>query len=110
LTPVTGRGPELSSLVPGKGFLTYKERGFMKRSKTNWTKLRRIKDSEIDLSDNPELGEEFFKRAVVRLPPKKVSVSIRLDEKVLAWFKKQGKGYQTRINEILKMYMKAKAA
>lgn len=37
-------------------------------------------------------------------------VSIRLDEEVLNWFKKSGKGYQTKINEILKMYMRAKAA
>jgi uncharacterized protein (DUF4415 family) len=37
-------------------------------------------------------------------------VSIRIDEDVLAWFKSQGKGYQTKINEILKTYMRAKAA
>ena len=82
----------------------------MKPSKTRWAKLRKMEDSEIDFSDIPELGDDFFRKAELRLPKPKKMVSIRLDEDVLNWYKKQGKGYQTRINEILKMYMRAKAA
>ena len=42
------------------------------------------------------------------MPINKKSVSLRLDADVLNWFKGQGKGYQTKINAILRMYMKAK--
>ena len=69
-----------------------------------------MKDSEIDTSDLPELDKDFFRKAEIRMSKPKTMVSIRLDEDVLGWFKKQGKGYQTKINEILKMYMRAKAA
>lgn len=66
-----------------------------------------MKDSEIDYSDIPELDEVFFKNAKLVLPEPKTAVSIRLDKDVLAWFKKQGGGYQTKINAVLKTYVKA---
>jgi uncharacterized protein (DUF4415 family) len=66
--------------------------------------------SEIDYSDIPELDDEFWKNAVVRMPGNKKLVSIRLDEDILNWFKGQGAGYQTKINEVLRTYMRAKAA
>ena len=69
-----------------------------------------MKEAEIDTSDIPALDKDFFKRAEIQMPKTKKMVSIRLDEEVLNWFKKSGKGYQTKINEILKMYMRAKAA
>jgi uncharacterized protein (DUF4415 family) len=87
-----------------------KEKRTSKKSKTNWDKVARLKDYEIDTSDVPVLDKDFFKKAELRMPKPKTMVSIRLDEDVLTWFKKQGKGYQTKINEILKMYMRAKAA
>jgi uncharacterized protein (DUF4415 family) len=70
-------------------------------------RLRNLKDEEIDYSDIPELDEAFFERAVIVLPKPKASVSIRLDQEVLDWFKSQGKGYQTRINALLRAYMEA---
>ncbi len=81
-----------------------------KKSKTKWNKLSKLKDANIDTSDIPALDKKFFKNAVLQMPRNKKMVSIRLDEDVLSWFKKQGRGYQTKINEILKMYMRAKAA
>jgi|RifCSP16_1_1023843.scaffolds.fasta_scaffold117957_2 uncharacterized protein (DUF4415 family) len=74
------------------------------KSKTNWKKLDAMKDKDIDLNDIPELDEEFFRNAEIRLPEKQ-PVTIRLDADVLSWFKKQGKGYQTRINKLLRSYM-----
>jgi uncharacterized protein (DUF4415 family) len=68
-------------------------------------RLRNLKDEEIDYSGIPELDEDFFKKAVIVLPQPKASVSIRLDQEVLDWFKSQGKGYQTRINALLRAYM-----
>ncbi len=77
-------------------------------SKTNLKKLKAMKDSEINFDDIPELDEAFFKNAQIKLPEKQ-SVTIRLDTDVLDWFKQQGKGYQTRINKLLRSYMETHA-
>lgn len=66
-------------------------------------------DSEIDLSDIPELTDDFFKNAV-RNPfykPTKTSTTVRIDSDVLHWLRAQGKGYQSRINAILRREMLA---
>lgn len=79
----------------------------MKKSasnKTNFKKFDKMKDLEINLDDIPELDADFFKNAQIKLPEKQ-SVTIRLDTDVLGWFKQQGKGYQTRINKLLRSYM-----
>ena len=60
----------------------------------------------ISTSDIPELDAEFFRRAELRVPVKQ-AVTIRLDADVLEWFKGQGTGYQTRINQLLRQYMQA---
>ena len=66
-----------------------------------------MKDSEISYSDIPELDEAFFKNAKIVLPESKAAVSIHLETDVLNWFKSQGGGYQTKINAVLKTYVKA---
>jgi uncharacterized protein (DUF4415 family) len=76
-------------------------------SKTDWAKLKAMKDEDIDYSDIPELTPEFWARAKVVMPRHKQPVFLRLDGDVLQWLKHQGKGYQTRINAILRAYMKA---
>ena len=85
-----------------------KGRDIMKKSGTDWKRLESITDEEIDFSDIPELGEEFFRNAEIRLPQRKQHVSMRLDAEVLDWFKKQGQGYQTRINAVLRAYVQAR--
>jgi uncharacterized protein (DUF4415 family) len=55
----------------------------------------------------PELTEDFWKRAVFVRVTKKLPMTVRLDEDVLVWFRAQGKGYQTRINAVLRSYMQA---
>jgi uncharacterized protein (DUF4415 family) len=77
-----------------------------KASKTDWERLAKMDDQNVDTSDIPELGEDFFRRAELRVPVKK-AVTIRLDADVLEWFKGQGVGYQTRINQLLRQYMQA---
>jgi uncharacterized protein (DUF4415 family) len=77
-----------------------------KASKTDWERLAKLDDQDIDTSDIPELGEDFFRRAELHVPVKK-AVTIRLDADVLEWFKGQGAGYQTRINQLLRHYMQA---
>src|SRR5271155_3381151 len=61
-------------------------------------------DSEIDTSDIPELTEKFWQNAV-RNPyyrPLKKQLTLRLDADVIAWLRRQGKGYQTRTNALLR--------
>lgn len=68
-----------------------------------------MKDEDIDLSDNPELTPEMFARSVVRrgleIVPRKVHLTLRVDNDVLEWYKKLGRGYQTQINALLRAYM-----
>ncbi len=66
-----------------------------------------MRDEDIDYADIPALDEDFFKEARVVVPPGKKQLTFRLDADVLAWLKAQGKGYQSRINAILRMYYEA---
>ncbi len=78
-----------------------------RKSQTNWEKVDNLADDQIDTSDIGPLDEDFFKHVELSIRPPKKSLTVRLDADVLAWFRKQGKGYQTRINAILRTYMKA---
>jgi len=79
-----------------------------KQSRTDWARVDALRDQEIDYSEIPELGDDFFKSAVLRMPEPKTLVTLRLDRDVLEWFKKQGPRYQTRINALLRAYVEAK--
>jgi len=79
-----------------------------KESRTDWKKLAAKPDAGIDTSDIPELDKDFFRHAKLRMPKGKQMVSLRLDSDVLDWFKRQGKGYQTKINAVLRAYVEAK--
>jgi len=70
--------------------------------------LERMKDKDIDFSDIPELSD--WSKAVVGkfYRPIKRSLTIRVDADVLAWLRAQGKGYQTRINGLLRDEMEGK--
>ena len=70
--------------------------------------LEALSDEDIDFSDIPELGEEFFKNAtLVERKPRTEAISIRIDTDVLQWFKQHAKdkGYQTLINDVLRTYV-----
>ena len=71
-----------------------------------------VKREALDYSDIPDLGADdaFWAQAPVAWPPKKAPVSLRLDDEVLTFFKKGGRGYQTRINHVLCMYVRAQGA
>lgn len=67
-------------------------------------KLAQMPDSAIDFSDIPELAEKFWRNAV-RNPfyrPIKKQLTLRIDADVVAWLRKQGRGYQTRANAVLR--------
>ncbi len=77
------------------------------KDRTDWKRLDKMGDEEIDYSDIPPLDDSFFKTAHVVTPPGKKQLTLRLDTDVLAWLKSQGKGYQSRINAILRAYYEA---
>ena len=71
-------------------------------------KLDKIKDQDIDYSDIPALDKSFLTKELVSITQKKDSVTLRIDHDVLELFKHQGRGYQTLMNAVLKMYAHAK--
>mgnify|MGYP002399934677 CR=1 FL=1 len=84
-----------------------------RKIKSDLDKLRKLTDAEIDASiaNDPD-WEEFkdidWSKAVLVIPPKKKAISIRVDEDVLDYFKKEGAGYQRRMNAVLRSYMQQK--
>jgi len=81
------------------------------KSQTDWDRVDKLQDKDIDFSENPEVTAEMFAKAILRkgLKPvvRKRQITLRIDEDVLSWFRKQGRGYQTRINTLLKAYKDA---
>jgi len=83
----------------------------LKQSETDWERLKNMKDEDIDFSDIPRLTPEFFVNGIVRkgLKPvvRKNQLTLRIDQDIIEFFKGQGRGYQTRINQLLRAYMEA---
>lgn len=80
--------------------------------RTDWAGLRNLPEEEIERraaqdEDNPATSEEDWADAFVGLPPAKTSVHANFDSDVVSWFKAQGRGYQTRMNAVLRRYMEA---
>ena len=69
-----------------------------------------MRDADIDDSDIPRLDKSFWKTAKLTMAEPKDRLTIRVDHDVVEWLKKAGSGYQTRINAILRSYMKAQSA
>ena len=88
-----------------------KKPAISRKSRTDFARVDALQDNDIDLSDIPEITPAMFAQAVVRRGlkpvPRKEQLTLRIDGDVLKWFKKQGKGYQTRINQLLRAYMEA---
>jgi uncharacterized protein (DUF4415 family) len=84
------------------------------KGKTDWKKIDALTDRQIveaienDPDAAPALEEAWFENAELVMPIAKDRITMRLDQDVLSWFKKQGRGYQTRINAVLRTYMEAK--
>jgi len=81
------------------------------QSKTDWALLKRSAVSPKPTDDHPEGEVRHIVRGIVRrgLQPlaSKASISLRVDQDVLEWFKAQGPGYQTRINTVLRAFRDA---
>ena len=79
-----------------------------KSIKSDLGRIDRMRDADIDYSEIPPLGKAFLKKATTPWPPAKKQLTIRLDADVLDWLKGQGRGYQTRINRILRIAMESR--
>lgn len=80
----------------------------MNISKKRLEELKNIPETDIDYSDIQELEEKFWNKAVLEIPPIKQAISMRIDDDVLDYFKSFGKGYQTRINSVLRNFYEQK--
>ena len=82
----------------------------LKKGRTDWARVDKLTDEEITaaMRDDPDWADLMdidWSKAELVHPARKKPVSIRLDEDIIAYFKKTGRGYQTRINTVLRSYM-----
>ncbi len=83
-----------------------------RKSKTDIKRLKSMKETDIVIdNDAPSWTPEMFARAIVRKGlkpvPRKSLLSLRIDSDVLEWFRAKGRGYQSRMNALLRAYMEA---
>lgn len=81
------------------------------RGRADLARLRSQTEADIEATSPPELAhlpDDFWDDATLVLPEPKEPISIRVDRDVLAWFRAQGTGYQTRMNAVLRSYMEAR--
>jgi uncharacterized protein (DUF4415 family) len=78
--------------------------------RTNDTRLDAMTEAELEASiDHDEEGEIDWDAVQVGFPGPKERLTVRFDTEVVQWFKRQGPGYQTRMNEVLKSYVRAQS-
>jgi uncharacterized protein (DUF4415 family) len=81
------------------------------KSKTDWARLKSGAGDEKPTAEHPETKVKHIVRGLVRKGlqpvPAKASISLRVDQDVLEWFKAQGTGYQTRMNTVLRAFRDA---
>src|SRR6266702_1978501 len=90
--------------------ITLVSRDDPRRGKTDWAKVAKLTDEEIEaaMAKDPawaDYDDAHWSEAVLVIPPKKKAISIRVDEDVLDFFRQEGVGYQRRMNAVLRSYM-----
>jgi len=83
-----------------------------RRGSTDWAKVRQLSDRQIRraAAGDPDTftpTRAMWKKARIVMPTPKKPVLLRLDPDVLAWFKRGGRGYQTRINAVLRSFVES---
>ena len=85
----------------------------LKAGDTDWARVDALTDEDIEraIAEDPDaapiLDAEWFRNAELVYPAAKVPTSMRVDGDVMDWFKAQGRGWQTRMNAVLRAYAKA---
>ncbi len=85
--------------------------GMTAEDKTDWKRVEALTPEEVKRAGEEDLKEhgmvpDWTQAKLVR-PKAKQSIHLRLDPDVIAWFKAQGRGYQTRMNAVLRTYVNA---
>ena len=93
-----------------KELIVTRPRGDRRKGKTDWAAVSALTDAEIEaaIANDPDWADfkdVDWSQAVLVMPSKKKAISIRVDEDVLAFFKRGGDGYQGRMNAVLRSYM-----
>ena len=87
--------------------------GDRRKGRTDWARFDRLADEDIAkaVANDPDAApiDVDWSDAVLIVPAKKKAISIRVDEDVLNFFKREGEGYQRRINAVLRSYMQQKS-
>ena len=87
--------------------------GDRRKGRTDWARFDRLADEDIAkaVANDPDAApiDVDWSNAVLIVPAKKKAISIRVDEDVLDFFKREGEGYQRRINAVLRSYMQQKS-
>jgi uncharacterized protein (DUF4415 family) len=82
------------------------------KSGTDWKRVDAMTEADLRaaIAGDPDdvHGEVDWAQAVAGLPPRKQDIHIRIDADVLTWFKETGKGYQTRINNVLRAFVESR--
>lgn len=83
-----------------------------RRGQTDWESVASMSEREIQRRakadpDAQPTDANFWKNARVVMPPGKRPITVRIDRDVLAWFRARGRGYQSRMNAVLRSYMDA---
>ncbi len=81
-----------------------------RKGRTDWKRIARLSDAQIERmaardADNPATKREDWAKSFIGAPPLKTPVNAKFDVDVVAWFKAQGRGYQSRMNAVLRRYM-----
>jgi|SRR5690349_13607190 uncharacterized protein (DUF4415 family) len=83
------------------------------KGKTDWARVDALTDEDIEsaVAEDPDAPpfwtDEDWANARIVWPQGKEPVTLRLDKDILAWFRQRGRGYQTRINAVLRAFVEA---
>jgi uncharacterized protein (DUF4415 family) len=80
-------------------------------SRTDWKRVKAMSRTEVErlaIRDEGPLPDDWENNVTIGLPPAKQDIHIRLDGDILEWFKAHGRGYQTRINAVLRAFVQTR--
>ena len=81
---------------------------------TDWKRVEATTEAELEASvaaDPDDIHEELdWSKAIMGLPPRKKDIHISIDSDILDWFKKSGRGYQTKMNNVLRAFVQNRQA
>ncbi len=78
------------------------------KSRTDWAKAEAVPDTDFGAAHSDDALDADWTQAVIGVPPRKQDVHIRIDIDVLDWFRDSGRGYQTRMNNVLRAFVESR--